>query len=136
MGNKYGLLDDQLYFLIALREVEGGSEGNEFNIKAVQNTTYDTQTKCAIESILANEKRWQLYVREQSHMDFITYFACLGGELHTGWHNTKSKIDWIGKIHRTIQSIEKEYDNEPEDDSTVGKRDRLNTSTGKTKTQG
>ena len=86
-GRQQGLTEDQLYFLIALRKLEDGTINNEFNIKAVQNTSFEEQTLWAIASIKANEKRWQRYIKEQSYMDFPAFFVYLGGPYGNGWHN-------------------------------------------------
>ena len=124
-GRKHGLTEDQLYFLLALREVESGSERNEFNIKVVKDTNFDIQTRVACESIIANEERWQRYIKEQSCMDFPSFFAQLGGPLGGGWHTPvrRPRDVWINELKRTMQTIREEFENESSEHSTVGETD-------------
>jgi hypothetical protein len=115
MGQAQDLTAPQLYFLLALYEVEGGSEGNEFNIKDVQNTTFDQQAVSAICSIKANDVRWQRYIREQSYMDFTSFFVYLGGPYGKGWHNNTKK-----GVVKQLNKLTEEIENEFTGDSSVG----------------
>lgn len=111
MGKQAGLIPDQLYFLMALREVEGGSEGNEFNIKAVQDTCFEEQAQWAIDSIKKNEQRWQRYILEQSYMDYISFFAYLGGPMRSGWHiNESPRVEWINNMKQAIERIKNGFE--------------------------
>lgn len=110
MGQQAGLIPDQLYFLMALREVENGPKDNEFNIKAVKDTSEEEQTEWAIASIKNNEKRWQRYILEQSYMDFVSFFAYIGGPMGTGWHNNEEpRVYWITQMKETIERIRNGY---------------------------
>lgn len=110
MGHKSGLIDEQIYFLLALRELEDGSKGNEFNIKAVQGTNLREQAQWAIDSIKKNDGRWQDYIRDQSYMDFPSFFMYLGGPLRTGWHGGAAspdtfRLESINKLKQLIEEI-------------------------------
>jgi len=109
-GKGLGLTRDQLYFLMALREVEAGSQGNEFNIKAVKGTNYDLQVTLAVKSIIANEKRWQNYIREQSYMDYVSYFIYFAGPQHLGWHSGTGKEATINQLKLTMKEIRNEFE--------------------------
>jgi hypothetical protein len=116
-----GLVGDQLFFLLALREIESGSERNEFNIKAVSNTSLDKQADVAIQSILENERRWLDYIRDIGYIDYTDYFACYGGPLGTGWHNVPiaEAKEWARKLEQLIEEVENEF----ERNSRMGSKD-------------
>ena len=108
LAEKGKLTTEQTYFLLALREVESGSQGNELNIKSVRNTSFEIQVEFAIESIKENEKRWQNYIRDQSYMDFPSFFAYLGGPYGTGWHKKDESLPWINELKQAIERIQDE----------------------------
>ena len=116
MGKAKDLTQEQLYFLLALREQEGGQEGNEFNVKAVKGTSFEEQAAWAIGSILKNDRRWQDYIREQSYLDFPTFFRYLGGPYGNGWHYSHPGSAWVVEL----KNIMKEVENGFKTDTTVG----------------
>lgn len=107
LGRINGLVIEQLYFLLALREVESGSGKNEFNIKAVKDTSFEEQALWAIGSIKENTNRWHRYILDQSHMSFTTFFVCLGGPYRSGWHKGKIQVD---KLNKTIERIKNGFE--------------------------
>jgi len=124
LGYKHGLTEDQIYFLLALREVEDGRKGNEFNIKDVKNTSFVEQTVWAIGSIKANEKRWQDYIINQEYIDYIDFFCYFGGPLKTGWHivdkGCLSTEFWISIMKSNIKECKHGFERNKE----MGREDR------------
>lgn len=108
LGESRGLVKEQIYLLLALRELEDGPKGNEFSVRAVQHSTLDEQAIWAIDSIKANQKRWQRYILGQSYMDFVSFFAYIGGPYGTGWHE-KLDLEWVNKLKELMKGIEDEF---------------------------
>ena len=110
LSHKNNLTLDNTIFLLDLREVEDGKEGNEFGIKEVKGTDLKTQALWAIGSILKNERRWQEYIRKNGRIEFIDFFANYGGPYGTGWHS-QNKNEWIDNMYYFINQINKEIEN-------------------------
>lgn len=98
-----------IFFLLALREVEDGAKGSEFNIKVVNGTDLETQTAFAVDSIIKNRERWHDYIRDQSRISFVKFFCLFGGPMRTGWHSDR-RVCWIRKMDKTIKEISNEFD--------------------------
>ena len=62
IGQAEGLTDDQIVFMISLRELEDGDTGNEFNILAVQNTSLEVQATFLAMSLKQENKQYQKYL--------------------------------------------------------------------------
>jgi hypothetical protein len=112
LAEKMGLTKEQKLFLLALREVERGSEGNEFNIKVVKDTNLEEQTKVAILSIKANDKRYHQYVLTGGKRDFLSFFSSYAGPMKTGWHthDCVGRAVWRSKMREAINNITKEFE--------------------------
>lgn len=95
-------------FLLALREVENGEQGTQFNVKAVKGTNLEEQAKWAIGAILKNELRWQDYIRKNGHIDYITFFVWVGGPHATGWHPNHPQ--WGKNLRATYDIVRKEFE--------------------------
>ena len=108
LAEEHSLTSPQILFLLALREVESGTTGNEFNVKTVQNTSLKEQALWAIGSIRANEKRYQKYLIENSNTpDYVSFFAVLGGPYGNGYH-IKGSTKWALRMREFIKEIGRE----------------------------
>jgi len=107
LAKKNKLTADQAIFLLALREVENGSAGTEFNVKSVQGTNLELQAKHAIGSILKNEKRWHDYLRDKEWIDFLDFFITKGGPYGSGWRLVQ-RDEWIKDMKYYINKVTKE----------------------------
>src|SRR3990167_4215659 len=91
LAKESSLQKARIVFLLALREVESltegrGKKGEEFNVKVAKGTSLEEQAKWAIGTIKANEKRYQDYILEHGNIDYVSFFAVLGGPYGTGWN--------------------------------------------------
>ena len=107
LAKKNKLTADQAIFLLALREVENGSAGTEFNVKSVQGTSLEKQALWAIGSILKNEKRWHDYLRDKEWIDFLDFFISKGGPYGSGWRLVERNM-WVKDMKNFIKLITKE----------------------------
>ena len=103
---------ERIRFLLALREVssrrEGkGLTGEEFGVKAVNGTNLEEQARWAIGTIKRNEKRYQEYVIKNGMVDFVSFFATLGGPYGKGWA-THNPVEFIRDMNYFINLIDKE----------------------------
>src|SRR3990167_5444400 len=103
LAKESSLSTARIVFLLALREVESftegrGKKGEEFNVKVVKGTNLEEQAKWVIGTIRANEFRYQKYILEKGDIDFVSFFAVLGGPYGTGW-NTFNPAWWIIKMN-------------------------------------
>lgn len=101
--SKDRLAEDQIIFLLALREV-----GDDFGFAIKQCADYDIQVELAIQSILKNENRWIDYIcKGEPPMSYLHFFATKGGPMGTGWtKRPQFEEDMIA----FIETIRKEID--------------------------
>lgn len=83
-AKKNGLFQEQIVFLLALRELEDGSEGSEFHMLESKGAGLIAQTESIIRKIKEEYKRYQDYLREreeESKMEFSYFFSMIADEL-------------------------------------------------------
>ena len=108
LAKLHRLTQEQMYFLLALRELESGEDGTEFNVKAAEGTGLEEQALWAIGSIRKNNERWQDYIRDKGCMDFPFFFFYLGGPYGTGWHPESS--GYVNQINNLIEGVKNEFE--------------------------
>jgi hypothetical protein len=107
LAKKNKLTADHAIFLLALREVEDGESGNEFNVKSVKGTTLEKQALWAIGSIIKNERRWNEYLINNGWMDFVDFFIRKGGPYGSGWRLVERDV-WVKDMKNYINKVTKE----------------------------
>jgi hypothetical protein len=112
LATAHTLEKERTLFLLALREVESGKKNQEFNVKAAKGTSLKEQALWAIGSIKKNDERWQNYIRDQSYVDYIKFFAWYGGPYGTGWCPLDSG-GWIDNIKQSIEEVRFELEGNP-----------------------
>ena len=112
LARRHGLTTDKIIFLLALRELENGVKGNEFNVRAAQGAGLEEQALWAIGSIKRNERRWQKFVVSKDYMTFTKFFGCLGGPYGTGWRECISPEStfWEDTMEYLMEEIQDEFE--------------------------
>ena len=118
---KLGLEDT--YLLLAIRDAENGSKGNEFGVQVAKNSNLETQARYAARSIKLNRARYADYVRgeyqgsrrkvtfkEYPNLDFIEFMAYYGGPTAYGWAplSVKGNETWAKNVRDRMEYYKKE----------------------------
>ena len=127
-GRRNGLSDEQIVFLLAMREAENGPAGYEFGSKEVRGTNLDKQAGSAAASIKKNEKRYQQYITtgqynravltpKQEPMDFSEFMGYYGGPYGNGWapvidkngKDTPLNKNWANNVRFYVDEVNKAF---------------------------
>ena len=109
IGERNGLIEEQIILLIALRELEDGIKGNEFNLKIAQTTSLEIQAENMSKLIKENQKYYNYYITSgnNKYLDFSEYFLQYCNIID--YSSTKTKAD-IKKLKDIITNVTKELD--------------------------
>ena len=103
------LIDDQILFVLAIREVEDGSEGNEFNLKVVKDTSLSIQVDWLIDFIVSESKEYLDYTLALGILEpigFVPFFAGHNLMVKEGMFHSPF---WVANVCAAIEEISKEY---------------------------
>ncbi len=132
VATKEGLDQKEQVMLLAIRDAENGSPGNEFGAMDVQNTKLYTQATSAARSIRNNRMRYQQYIQEGKYkgsrrsvtlksdekpMDFIDFMWRYGGPTGYGYapvdaaelseeHKELNK-NWAPNVRKLMEKYQK-----------------------------
>lgn len=109
------LSKEETILLFALREIESGSKGNEFNKQNVQNTSLAVQADSMALQIQKGEFIYQKYLKGQfallelkpneEPMDFVTFL----GQILMASEGKFKDDKWIKDIKKKIDEIEEHF---------------------------
>ena len=103
------LTEEQIFLLLAIREVEDGEKGNEFNLKVVKNTNLSTQADWVIDFIICDSKFYLDYIMAlgiSEPMGFISFFASQNLMIKEGMFQSPF---WVADVSAISEKISKEY---------------------------
>ena len=103
------LTADQIFFLLAVREVEQGVPGDEFNLKIATNTSLAQQSNWMMDIIVSESKKYLEYILSSGTgqpMSFPAYFA---GQNLMCKEDMFMAINWVAKVEELMKEIERSY---------------------------
>lgn len=91
---------DNKILLLALREIEDGEEGHEFNRLDAMGITLEAQTRAMIRFIQDKEKEYQKYIArtEDEPFSFIEYISISNSQ--------------VTRIHEAMELVKSEFEKE------------------------
>ena len=134
VATKEGLETEDMVMLLAIRDAEAGSAGNEFGAMDVKNTDLYTQATSAARSLRNNRKRYQEYVQEGEYkggrrtvklkegeeaMDFPEFMAYYGGPTGYGYapihpaevseSHKKLNANWAPNVRKLTAQYQQQF---------------------------